>query len=211
MTVPFEFEPPVTGDVSVDISVATVVSDFLLVLLQLPDSPLNRDQLEAFSAFRDVVKAGPQQDTTKGRRPHKTQTTKDGIQVGMGPKCMIDRHVAIGYLRAMIKGEMPPELQQKLQLALVDAVASRGPKTNQGINGKFCQGTFGYVVPQAAADYLSGVMSEITVHRSKTEDRDFTVYFAGKPNDKLRPDKAEWRGPKDHVKTKFTEEEQKNQ
>lgn len=208
MTVPFEFEAPVTGDVSVDISIATVVSDFLLVLLQLPDSPLNRDQLEAFSAFRDVVKAGPK---PTGRRQHKTQMTKDGIAVGLGPKCMIDRHVAMGYLRAMINGGMTPELQQKLQLALLEAVATRGPKNNQGINGKFCQGTFGYVVPQAAADYLSGMSSEITVHRSKTEDRDFTVYFAGKPNDKLRPDKAEWRGPKDHVKTKFTEEEQKNQ
>lgn len=202
------YEAPVTGHVRIDYEMATAVSEFLMVILQIPESPLNRQQMEHFAGFREIVKAGPEQVS---RHKDKTSVLRDGIVLGDGPKCLFDRHIALGYLRAMINGEMTTEFQKKLQVALLDAVASKGPKKNAGINGKYCQGTFGYTNAQAAADYLSGMNTEITVHRSKSRDREYQVYFGDKPNDFLRPDKKPWLGGKDHVKTKFTAEEMKNQ
>lgn len=184
-----DFEAPLTGTVRVDINVATAISEFLLMFLKMPEAPLTGGQINQFSEFREVVKAGPEQVS---RYKDKTTVLRDGIVVGSGPKCLFDRHIALKYLRAMIYGEMSTELQQKLQVALLDAVASKGPKKNQGINGKFCQGQFGYTNAQEAADYLSGRATTIVVHRASSRDREFKTYFAEKPNELLRPDKLEW-------------------
>lgn len=197
------YEAPVVGNVQVDIQVAQVVADFLLVMLQIPDSPLSRDQLEQFSAFREVVKAGPTKAKPAGKVLH------DGIVIGDGPKCQLDRNTALRYLRGMIAGNLTEEQVKYMQVALVDAVAAKGSYKNPGINGKYCQGTFGYVTPDTARDFLSGRVSEISVTRGKVLDNVFPLYFAEPPNTFLRPDKAVWKGAKDHVKTKFTEEETK--
>lgn len=200
-----QYEQPVVGTVTVDYQTAEVVSNFLLVLLQMEDSPLNRDQMEQFSAFREVVKAGPTVAKPAGK------ILADGIAIGDGPKCLIDRQTALKYLRGLIADNLTPEQVQYMQVALLDAVASNGPKKNPGINGKYCQGTFGHVSPEQAKDFLSGRIQEITVSRAKFKDMVFPVYFAETPNTFLRPDKAVWHGSKDHVKTKYTEEESKNQ
>lgn len=183
------YEAPVTGTIRVDIQTAQVVADFLLVLLNIQDSPLTMDQIKEFSAFRDVVKKGP----TKEHK-HKPGTTvlSDGIILGSGPKCLFDRHTALQYLRAMISGTMTDELQVKLQLALVGAIATKGPKDNKGINGKFCSGTFGYADPNEAKDFLCGHTNEILVKRNKTLRHSMPSYFDLPPNHYLGVVKREF-------------------
>lgn len=173
------YEAPVTGSVRFDIETATVVSDFLLVLLQLKDSPLTMDQMKAFSEFREVVKKGPSKELKC--RDGQVVTT-DGLIMGSGPKCLFDRHIALQYLRASIAGTMTEELTKSLQLALVGAVASKGPKNNAGINGKFCAGTFGYTDPEEAKDYLSGNTGDVVVKRAKTLRHCMPTYFDQGPN-----------------------------
>lgn len=202
------YEAPVVGNISVDIGLATAIGEFLLMFLKMPDAPLTGAQIKQFSDFRDVVKAGP---TNAHRYEEKTSILRDGIKLGSGPKCLIDRHVALKYLRGMIHGDLTEEQIKYFQVGLLDALASHGPKKNAGINGKVCDSVFGYVDPAEAAIYLSGRQNQITVHRGKAADRQFATYFAETPNTFLRPDKAVWRGGKDHTKTKFTEEESKNQ
>lgn len=183
------YQAPVTGSVRFDIESATVVSDFLLVLLQLKDSPLTMDQIKAFSEFREVVKKGP----TKELKFREGQSVlSDGIILGSGPKCMLDRHVALKFLRATIADEVTPELTKTMQLALVGAVASKGPKSNAGINGKFCAGTFGYTDPEEAKDYLSGHTSEVLVKRAKTLRYVMPTYFDQGPNFYLGVERKEY-------------------
>lgn len=202
------YEVPLVGNISIDINLATAIGEFLLLFLKMPDAPLTGDQIKQFSDFRDIVKAGP---TDSHRYEDKTSILRDGIKLGSGPKCMLDRHVALKYLRGMINGDLTEEQIKYFQVGLLDAVASHGPKKNQGINGKVCDGTFGYVSPEEAANYLSGRQNQITVHRGKAADRQFATYFAETPNTFLRPDKAVWRGGKDQDKTKFLQEVQNNQ
>lgn len=183
------YEAPVTGSVRVDIQTAQVIADFLLVFLQMSDSPLTMDQIKEFSAFRDVVKAGPTQELKF--KPGQS-VLSDGIILGSGPKCMFDRHIALKYLRAMISNTMTDELQVSLQLALVGAVATKGPKVNTGINGKFCAGTFGYSDPEQAKDYLSGHVNEIVVKRNKTLRHCMPSYFDQGPNFYLGVERKEF-------------------
>lgn len=173
------YEAHVTGSVRVDIETATTISEFLLVFLRMSDSPLTMDQIKEFSAFRDVVKAGPTQEVK-----HRTgqSVLSDGIIMGSGPKCLFDRHIALKYLRAMISNTMTDELQVSLQLALVGAVATKGPKHNQGINGKYCAGVFGYADPEEAKDYLCGHKYDITVKRGKNLRYCMPTYFDQGPN-----------------------------
>jgi len=183
------YEAPVTGSVRVEIETAQVIADFLLVFLQMSDSPLTMDQIKEFSAFRDVVKAGPTQELKF--KPGQS-VLSDGIILGSGPKCMFDRHIALKYLRAMISNTMTDELQVSLQLALVGAVATKGPKVNTGINGKFCAGTFGYSDPEQAKDYLSGHVNEIIVKRNKTLRHCMPSYFDQGPNFYLGVERKEF-------------------
>lgn len=200
-------DAPVTGNISVSIETATVVSDFLLVLLKLQDSPLTGDQIKEFSTFRDAVKAGPVAQTSTTRDC--TNVLHDGIVVGNGPKMLLDRHLGIKYLRAIISKQCTPTLEAQFMTGLLDAISKKGPKKNTGINGTYCQGTFGYANPHEAKDYLCGNQASIVISRAKTQAFYMPTYFAETPNHFLAPDKV-WTGPKDHVKTKFSDEETKN-
>lgn len=187
------YEAPVTGSVRFDYQTASVVSEFLLVLLNLKDSPLSMDQIKAFSEFREVVKKGP----TKEIKQREGQSVlSDGIILGSGPKCTLDRHVALKYLRASIAGVNDPELTKTMQLALVGAVASKGPKHNTGVNGKYCAGVFGYTDPEAAKDYLSGKSHVIEVKRGKTLRHCMPTYFDQGPNFYLGVERKEWNATK---------------
>lgn len=191
------YEVPLVGTIRVDVQVAKTVSDFLLAMLKIPDSPLTRDQLQDFTAFREAAAAEPEQKVN--RHKDKTTVLRDGIVVGDGPKCMLDRHIALKYLRGMIAEDLTPAQQTIMKVALLDAVASKGPKKNPGINGKYCQGVFGHVSAEDAKHFLCGHDHEITVSRAKYKDKVFPVYFAESPNTFLRPDKAVWHNdvPKD--------------
>lgn len=205
------YEAPVTGSIKVPTTTAQVVADFLLVFLRMSDSPLTGDQIAEFSEYRDLVKAGPVEDApvrTASRPP--TRVLADGITIGNGPRMLLDRNLGVKFLRSMISGEHDVNLMASFKVALLDAIASNGPKKNNGIHGKYCQGTFGYVDPQEAKEYLCGQRKEILVSRAKHEDKVMPTYMAETPNSFLQPDKV-WTGPKDHVKTKFTAEEMKNQ
>lgn len=188
------YEAPVTGNITVSIETATVVSEFLLVLLKMENSPLTMDQITEFSAFRDLVKAGPTKPVDE--TDSKVRVSAEGIVIGGGPKMMMDRSAGVRFLRQTIKGEMTVEAQAEFMVALLDAVASKGLKKNTGVNGKMCTGTFGYADPQEASDYLSGAMSTIVVSRSKTGLHQFPTYFADSPSAMLGGPKKPWSGLK---------------
>lgn len=173
-------EQLVIGDIKVNVQTAQVVSDFLLVLLKLADSPLTGDQIKEFSAFRELVKAGPVEEVLTGR--NRVSTLADGIVIGNGPKMLIDRHLSVKFLRGLISGELTDDLKSSYGVALVDAIAKKGPKVNTGINGRFCQGTFGYAVAQEAKDYLCGRTHTVSVSRGKSKLSIMPVYFADAPN-----------------------------
>lgn len=185
------YEAPVTGSVRFDLGTAQTIADFMLVLLKLPDSPLSMDQIKAFSEFREVVKKGP---TNEVKLREGQTLLGDGIIMGSGPKCSIDRHTALSYLRGSIAGVNDPDLTKKMQLALLSAVASKGPKHNTGINGKYCAGVFGYTDPEEAKDYLSGKTSEILVKRGKNLRYVMPTYFDQGPNFYLGVERKEWVG-----------------
>lgn len=198
-------DTPLTGHIKVDINVATIVSDFLLVLLKLKESPLNGDQIAAFSEFREAVKAGPVQE-----RKAITRTTEDGIVIANGTRMLLDRNLGVKFLRGTISGEMPEALQADFMVALVDAIATKGPKYGTGMHGKWCNGMFGFVDPLKAKDFLSGLTNAVTISRAKIDNNCMPLYFAEQPNMYITGGKKPWTGPKDHVKTKFSEEEIRN-